>query len=112
MFSLKTRLLEEHHDLALSGNPGFSRRERGANLKGKGDGDILFGQLPPKLHINEENWAEGVFLCYILPSGGSRISQMLCADPRGGPQPIILPDLCRKLHENEMENLEPISNLH
>ena len=106
MLSLKTRLLEEHHDLALSGNPGFSRRERGANLKGEGGRRHIIWPIFPKLHINEEK------LGYILPSGGSRISQMLCADPRGVPQPIILPALCRKLHENEMENLEPIFNLH
>ena len=33
---IQNKVTWEHHDLALSGNPGFSRRERGANLKGKG----------------------------------------------------------------------------
>ena len=83
----------------------------GRQPQGEGGRRHIIWPISPKLHINEENWAEGVFLCYILPSGGSRISQMLCADPRGGPQPIILSDLCRKLHENEIENLERIFNL-
>ena len=37
---------------------GFARRGWGANLK-VSSANLLFGQLPRKLHENERNWTEG-----------------------------------------------------
>ena len=59
-----------------------------------GSAHLLFDQIIPKVHANEEHWAEGIYV-----SGGSRIFLSGTPTPKVGVLTYFLAENCMKIKE-------------